>query len=219
MALERLGGLRVVDLFAGSGALGIEALSRGAAFADFVESSRAARAALERESGGARVCATRSKVWPLHAAARLAPLGAVIERAGSGPAGSALRRRRRAGDAGGAGSAWPLEPECAWCWSITRGPKCRSDAAALVRVRERQYGETVCPPITERGPAIVRGPSRRAPDEPGALRAVSRARSIRSPTATWTWRAAPRGCSTAWSSRSRTIPPRARCSRSRSASR
>lgn len=35
-------GARVVDLYAGSGALGIEALSRGAAHAVFVESSRAA---------------------------------------------------------------------------------------------------------------------------------------------------------------------------------
>src|ERR671938_1067998 len=33
---------RVLDLFAGSGALGIEALSRGAAFADFVEQDREA---------------------------------------------------------------------------------------------------------------------------------------------------------------------------------
>ena len=35
-------GLRVADLFAGSGALGLEALSRGAAHATFVESDRAA---------------------------------------------------------------------------------------------------------------------------------------------------------------------------------
>lgn len=34
-------GARVVDLFAGSGALGLEALSRGAALADFVEKSTA----------------------------------------------------------------------------------------------------------------------------------------------------------------------------------
>jgi 16S rRNA (guanine966-N2)-methyltransferase len=37
----------VLDLFAGSGAMGIEALSRGAADATFVDDDRAARAALE----------------------------------------------------------------------------------------------------------------------------------------------------------------------------
>ena len=37
-----LGEARCVDLFAGSGALGLEALSRGAASCDFVETSRAA---------------------------------------------------------------------------------------------------------------------------------------------------------------------------------
>lgn len=41
-----LGGLRTLDLFAGSGALGIEALSRGAAEAWFVERSPAALAVL-----------------------------------------------------------------------------------------------------------------------------------------------------------------------------
>jgi 16S rRNA (guanine(966)-N(2))-methyltransferase RsmD len=39
---------RVLDLFAGSGALGIEALSRGAANATFVDSSAAAVAAVRR---------------------------------------------------------------------------------------------------------------------------------------------------------------------------
>ena len=39
-------GLDVLDLFAGSGALGIEALSRGAASATFVDASRAAIAAI-----------------------------------------------------------------------------------------------------------------------------------------------------------------------------
>jgi 16S rRNA (guanine966-N2)-methyltransferase len=41
-----LPGARVLDLFAGSGALGLEALSRGAASADFVEVSPAAVAAI-----------------------------------------------------------------------------------------------------------------------------------------------------------------------------
>ncbi len=39
---------RVVDAFAGTGALGLEALSRGARFATFLERDRGARAALAR---------------------------------------------------------------------------------------------------------------------------------------------------------------------------
>ena len=41
-----LDGARVIDLFAGSGALGLEALSRGAAFCLFVETDAAARGAI-----------------------------------------------------------------------------------------------------------------------------------------------------------------------------
>lgn len=41
-----LEGRRVLDLFAGSGAMGLEALSRGAAFALFVETDEAARGAI-----------------------------------------------------------------------------------------------------------------------------------------------------------------------------
>jgi 16S rRNA (guanine966-N2)-methyltransferase len=50
MLFSRLGefeGLRVADLYAGSGALGIEALSRGAAHATFVETDREAIRAIE----------------------------------------------------------------------------------------------------------------------------------------------------------------------------
>jgi 16S rRNA (guanine966-N2)-methyltransferase len=50
MLASRLGsfdGLRVADLYAGSGALGLEALSRGAAHATFVENERAAIKAIE----------------------------------------------------------------------------------------------------------------------------------------------------------------------------
>jgi 16S rRNA (guanine966-N2)-methyltransferase len=41
-----LQGARVIDLFAGSGALGLEALSRGATFCLFVETAEAARGAI-----------------------------------------------------------------------------------------------------------------------------------------------------------------------------
>lgn len=59
MLASRLGSfedLRVADLFGGSGALGLEALSRGAAHATFVESDPAAAAVIKRNAaklGGA----------------------------------------------------------------------------------------------------------------------------------------------------------------------
>jgi 16S rRNA (guanine966-N2)-methyltransferase len=54
MLASRLGSfedLRVADLFAGSGALGFEALSRGAAHATFVERDSSAVAAVRRNAG------------------------------------------------------------------------------------------------------------------------------------------------------------------------
>ena len=45
-----LAGARVLDLFAGSGALGIEAISRGAAFCLFVETSAGARGAIRENT-------------------------------------------------------------------------------------------------------------------------------------------------------------------------
>lgn len=61
---ERVPDARVLDLYAGSGAIGIEALSRGAACADFVEHGRSALEAIRanlaktRLEGDARVHAT-----------------------------------------------------------------------------------------------------------------------------------------------------------------
>lgn len=46
-SLDVVHGATVLDLFAGSGALGIEALSRGAAHATFLEPDRAGRACIE----------------------------------------------------------------------------------------------------------------------------------------------------------------------------
>ncbi len=62
-------GTQVLDLFAGTGALGLEALSRGAAFATFVERGRAAQALLR-----ANIAKTGAEARILAAdAARLPP--------------------------------------------------------------------------------------------------------------------------------------------------
>jgi 16S rRNA (guanine966-N2)-methyltransferase len=77
MTLEPLVQLRVVDLFAGSGALGIEALSRGAARADFVEREPVARTALSANLAALGISA-RARVWPLALPAGLGRLRAVL---------------------------------------------------------------------------------------------------------------------------------------------
>jgi 16S rRNA (guanine966-N2)-methyltransferase len=82
-ALGSLGaveGAAVLDLFAGSGALGIEALSRGAAHATFVEPDRRARRCIE-ENLAATGLADRARVVGARAEAFLAgaPAGAPAE--------------------------------------------------------------------------------------------------------------------------------------------
>jgi 16S rRNA (guanine966-N2)-methyltransferase len=55
MLEPELEGARVLDLFAGTGALGLEALSRGARFADFVETRPASLHALKANVAALRV--------------------------------------------------------------------------------------------------------------------------------------------------------------------
>ena len=55
-------GARVLDLFAGSGALGLEALSRGARFCLFVEESAEARAAIRRNVEALSLTGA-TKIW------------------------------------------------------------------------------------------------------------------------------------------------------------
>ena len=62
---SELGGfdrLRVLDLYAGSGALGLEALSRGAERADFVERNRSAAAAISKNVAELGVPKARARV-------------------------------------------------------------------------------------------------------------------------------------------------------------
>lgn len=63
-----LAGFAVMDLFAGSGAVGLEALSRGAASCTFVEAARPALAALHRNLDGLRVPAGAARVLAREAA-------------------------------------------------------------------------------------------------------------------------------------------------------
>lgn len=63
-------GARVVDLYAGTGALGLEALSRGASFVTFVESDRRALEALARNIEALRE-RDRARIVPLPVARAL----------------------------------------------------------------------------------------------------------------------------------------------------
>lgn len=68
-------GLRVLDLFAGSGALGLEALSRGARFCLFIEDDANARAAIRRNVEALGLTGA-TKIWRRDAT-KLGPAGTV----------------------------------------------------------------------------------------------------------------------------------------------
>jgi 16S rRNA (guanine(966)-N(2))-methyltransferase RsmD len=133
---ERVPDGRVLDLYAGSGAIGIEALSRGAASVDFVERGREAlavlRANLERTrlGGGARVHATDAErfvattdaCWdlvvadpPYEARAIVAPLRGVAARID--PGGMLVLKH-----------FWRTEPP---------------EIEGLTTIRQRRFGETM----------------------------------------------------------------------------
>ena len=102
MLASRLGSfedLRVIDLFAGTGALGLEALSRGAAHATFVENDRSALAALKVNiatlSASANVLAMPAA--GLGRAQEPAHLALLDPPYGKGLAGPALERLRDGG--------------------------------------------------------------------------------------------------------------------------
>jgi 16S rRNA (guanine966-N2)-methyltransferase len=79
---ELLAGARVLDLFAGTGALGLEALSRGAAYALFVEEAVEARGLIRRNvealglTGRTRIF--RRDATRLGSAGTIAPFGLVF---------------------------------------------------------------------------------------------------------------------------------------------
>jgi 16S rRNA (guanine966-N2)-methyltransferase len=132
-------GARVLDLYAGTGALGIEALSRGAAYADFVDGSAdvARRLTESLESLG---LAARSRVYRADLGRGVLPAGAV------GPWQVVFLDPPYAG---GAGETW-LRALARIPWGERggvvvheRGRSGRSETPeGLVLVTERRYGDT-----------------------------------------------------------------------------
>lgn len=141
MSLEPLAGLRVVDLFAGSGALGIEALSRGAEHVDFVERRRPALVVLRDNLAALRV-EDRSGVWALDLPRGLGQLAAVLAAAdlvlADPPYGDDLGRRCLAA----LGAPGVLPDAARVVIEHHAKDSLPETAGALRQVRARRYGET-----------------------------------------------------------------------------
>lgn len=142
MMLEPLEGLRVVDLFAGSGSLGIEALSRGAAWADFVEAARPALAALV-ENLETLSLRDRSSVRALPLPGGLRRIAAALARADlvlmDPPYGGEAARAVLL-SLGGRGM---LRDGCRVVVERHAKDELPAEAGTLHRAAERRYGETV----------------------------------------------------------------------------
>ena len=144
-AFMRLGdftGAVILDLFAGSGALGIEALSRGAAFAVFVERSAPVAAGL-RENLRARALLERARVLRSDAAASLRGLAATglrVDLAFVDPpyadVDSCARALRALATSG------ILAPRATVLLEASRRTP-PPETVGLRRVDERRYGDTV----------------------------------------------------------------------------
>jgi 16S rRNA (guanine966-N2)-methyltransferase len=158
MALGSLEGFRVVDLYAGSGALAIEALSRGAAWADLVERDNRARQAIARNLEELGLGA-RAKVWPLRLPAGLARLAPVLASAdvvfADPPYGGADARAVLAG----LGEADVLRPGTRVVLEAHAKDAVPERQGTLARERERRYGETAV--------HVYRAGGESPPPEPG----------------------------------------------------
>ena len=142
MSLEPLEGLRVVDLFAGSGALAVEALSRGASFADLVDDDRHAREAIEHNLESLALTA-RARLWPLRLPSGLPRLAEALAHADlvfADPPYGGEDARETLAWLGGPGR---LRPGTRVVLERHGKDDVPAQQGALVRERERKYGETV----------------------------------------------------------------------------
>ncbi len=155
MMLEPWEGLRVVDLYAGSGALGIEGLSRGAQHVDFAESSRAALIALEQNLEALELRA-RATVWRLELPSGMKRLKQVLEAAdvvlldppyGGSQARRALEALERSA---------VLRAECRVVLEHHAKDDVPSATEELERADARRYGETQITFYGPREPNVTR---------------------------------------------------------------
>jgi len=134
-------GARVLDLFAGTGALGIEALSRGAAEAVFVEDHPESLRVLRRNLEALGL-ADRTTVWPLPVTTALKKLAGQGERFGL----AFLDPPYGGGDAAAALSALAslhlLPPGARVVVEHSRRESLPEACGALTRLEVRRYGDT-----------------------------------------------------------------------------
>lgn len=139
-----LEGARVIDLYAGSGALGIEALSRGASFAVFIENSRPAlqtlRANIEKLGLAAQTLVVEQdarRVLGRPTPPGDAPFDIVLidPPYGMGLAEAALERLSAVAD------AW-LAPEALVVAQVGRQDRLADAYGPLAQTRQSRYGDT-----------------------------------------------------------------------------
>ena len=134
-----LAGARVLDLFAGSGALGLEALSRGATFTLFVDTDTAARAAM-RDNLVRLGLQGRGKIWRRDATkmGRCTPMKPFDIVFLDPPYGHGLARQALASLAEG---GWLVPGALAVVEESARSPFTPPQGFSLLD--ERSYGDTV----------------------------------------------------------------------------
>lgn len=141
-SLGVLQGARVLDLYAGTGALGIEALSRGAARAVFVERVRAAADVLRRNLAALALGADEAEVLQADAQAALRRLARAGERFDLVLADPPYASGEAAGALAALAASGVLAPEALVVVETSRRHPV-GEVAGLVRVSERRYGDTL----------------------------------------------------------------------------
>jgi len=142
MSLGSLAGGRVVDLYAGSGALAIEALSRGAAWADLVEPDLRARAAIARNLEELGLDG-RAKVWPLRLPGGLGRIPAALHEAAVVFADPPYGGRDARAVLAALGAPGVLAPGARFVLETHAKDDVPGRDGTLALERERQYGETL----------------------------------------------------------------------------